>query len=112
MYLLYVILNEVDYLDEILEKFIELGVKGATILDSQGMGRAIVDSNIRTVPLFGYLKSILDDSHPYNKTIMTVIHNKELLDKTVLSIRELMEDDAGKGAGFMFAVPIEGIYTI
>jgi len=112
MYLLYIILNETDYLEDILEKFVELGVKGATILDSQGMGRAILDSDIRSIPLFGYLKSVMQDSHPYNKTVMTVIHNKELLENTISSVRELMEDVSDTGAGFMFTVPIEGIYKI
>ena len=36
MYALFIVLNEVDYLDTILDKFMEVGVKGATILDSQG----------------------------------------------------------------------------
>ncbi|NLZ80461.1 MAG: hypothetical protein GX913_01440 [Clostridiales bacterium] len=45
---------------------------GDTILESQGMGSAILSSEIRSVPLFGFLKSILDESHPYNKTIFTV----------------------------------------
>lgn len=107
MHVLFIVLNETDYLDEILTKFIDIGVSGATILDSQGMGSAIVNSEIRSVPLFGFLKSILDESHPYNKTIFTVIDNEELLQKTVKTVKELMEEEAG--AGFMFTVPIDNI---
>lgn len=112
MHVLFIVLNEIDYLDEILSKFIDVGVKGATILESQGMGSAIVNSEIRNVPLFGFLKSILDDAHPYNKTIFTVIDNENLLKKAVSAVQELMENEAKTGAGFMFTVPIGQIYGL
>jgi hypothetical protein len=37
MNILFLVLNETEYLDEILDGFVDAGVKGATILDSQGM---------------------------------------------------------------------------
>ena len=43
MYVLIVVLNAIDYLEDILSGFLDQGISGATILDSQGMGRAIVD---------------------------------------------------------------------
>ncbi len=112
MHVLFIVLNEVDYLEEILTKFVDIGVGGATILESQGMGSAIVNSEIRNVPLFGFLKSILDESHPYNKTIFTVIDNQELLEKTVHAVKELIGEEVGSGAGFMFTIPIANIYCL
>ena len=44
MLALFLVLNEVDYLDDILAKFVEVGVKGATILESQGMASAMLES--------------------------------------------------------------------
>jgi len=44
MNVLFIVLNEPEYLDAILDSFVEIGVKGATILDSQGMGSAITNS--------------------------------------------------------------------
>lgn len=112
MHVLFIVLNEVDYLDEILTKFVDIGVGGATILDSQGMGSAIVNSEIRNVPLFGFLKSILDEAHPYNKTIFTVIENEELLQRTMEAVQGLMEEDNSTGAGFMFTMPIDNIHWL
>lgn len=37
MYALFIVLNRTDYLEDILAGFVEAGVGGATILDSQGM---------------------------------------------------------------------------
>ena len=56
----------------ILDSFVDIGVKGATILDSQGMGSAIAGGGRGSQPLLA-LYAFLDDAKPYNKTIFTVI---------------------------------------
>lgn len=109
---LVIVLNETDYLDDILKKFVELGVKGATILDSQGMGRAIVHGNIDTIPMFASLRTILKGVRPYSKTIFTVIHKEELLLKTVKAVQELLESSKKIGSGFMFTVPVDNLYLL
>ena len=38
MRLLVVVLNKTEYLEEVLEAFLELGVSGATLINSVGMG--------------------------------------------------------------------------
>lgn len=42
MKVLFLILNKTEKLNEILEAYVEVGVRGATIIDSQGMGSALV----------------------------------------------------------------------
>ncbi len=50
---LFIVLNEIEYLDDILDGFVDIGVKGATILDSQGgMGSAITNSGRGSDPFF------------------------------------------------------------
>lgn len=106
---LIIVLNDVVYLDDILASFVELGVAGATIIDSQGMASAIVNGNVDHVPLFGSLKMILEGSHPYNKTIFAVIEGEMLLSRTMDAIDDLMGDHVGSGAGFMFTMPVANI---
>jgi nitrogen regulatory protein P-II 1 len=112
MYVLFVVLNAVDYLDDILSGFVEVGVGGATILDSQGMGSNIVNSNNNNIPLFGALRMLLEDSHPYSKTIFTVLENEELVEKTVKVVRDVVGDISDTGVGFMFTVPIGKRYQM
>ena len=38
MHILFLVLNKTEYLDDILSAFVKIGIKGATIIDSQGMG--------------------------------------------------------------------------
>ena len=47
MKLLFIILNSAENLEEVLEGLLEVGVTGATVVDSVGMGHIIED-----VPLF------------------------------------------------------------
>lgn len=110
MYALFIVLNKTNYLDDILEKFLEIGVTGATILDSQGMAGAIADKS--SVPMFGLLKTILDDSKPYNKTIFTVLENQKMVEITAAAVKEVLGNDAKVGAGFMFSVPLGNIYRL
>ena len=42
---LFIVLNDLTFMDDILDKFIELHIKGATIIDSQGMAQAIIEKD-------------------------------------------------------------------
>lgn len=112
MHVLFLILNETEYLDDILAAFVEVGVKGATILDSQGMASAIASNLNKQVPLFGSLKSFLDSSRPYNKTVFTVVESEELLDKAIGAVNNVIGDICQPGIGLMFSVPIGRVYGL
>lgn len=112
MQALFVVLNEVDYLNDILEGFVDVGVRGATVIDSQGMASFIVNNNNKDIPLFGYLKNLLEDSLPYNKTIFTVLENEALVDKAVGVVQEVVEEINSSNIGFMFTVPIGKTYPM
>lgn len=112
MYALFVVLNEVDCLEDILSGFLENEVSGATIVDSQGMGSAIANSNNTDIPFFSSLRMLIGDSHPYSKTIFTVLKDKSMVDKAVGVVQEVMGDIEGSGLGFMFSLPIANVYPI
>ena len=110
MHALFIVINEVDYIDDILTRFLEIGVRGATILDSQGMGSAIANGNNSDIPLFGSLKRYLDSSRPYNKTIFTIIKGEDLVEEAVSSVKDIVGDISKPGVGLMFTVPIGKVY--
>jgi len=99
-------------LDDILAKFVDVGVSGATILHSQGMASAIVNSDNNKISLFSALKSIIENIHPYNKTIFTVLENEELVEKAVSAVQSVIGKVSSPGIGFMFTVPIGKIYPM
>ncbi len=109
MKVLFLILNNPDYLEDVLSVFTDCGVRGATILESQGMGSTIVNDMITDLPLFGSLKNLLKDSHVYNKTIFSVIRDEDKLNNVIKELKKLQEDE-DSGIGIIFTVPIAEIY--
>lgn len=107
---LFIVLNEPDHLEDLLEKFIEIGVKGATILESQGMGFAVNHSGHGNEPFFGKIRSLMNNSRPYNKTIFTVIEDEETLEKAVNVAKEVFGDVYQPGLGMMFTMPVNNVY--
>lgn len=106
MHALFLILNKTEELEEVLAAMTKAGVKGATILDSQGMGSAIMVGDQHELPIFGTLKSFFDREHPYNKTIFTVVESDELLDRTVEAIQSVVGKLDRPNEGMMFTVPV------
>ena len=99
MYVLIIVLNAINYLDDVLAGFVREGIGGATILDSQGMGSAIVNSDYRNIPLFSTLNMLLSDSHPYSKTVFTVLENERTVEKAVAVVQETLGDISSTGVG-------------
>lgn len=109
MNVLFLVLNDVEYLDDILDAFVEVGLKGATILDSQGMGSALAKGG-RDIPFYGALMHLVDGARPYNKTIFAVIEDEDTLERAVEAVKEVLGDMDKPGAGLMFSFPIGKIY--
>jgi nitrogen regulatory protein P-II 1 len=104
MKLLVLILNRVDKLEEVLEGFVEIGITGATIIDSIGMGHVLSEE----VPIFLGLRFMFTGAKPHNKTIISVIKDKKekpaikMLSKILGSLNQ-------PGTGIVFTLPIESV---
>lgn len=106
MHALFLVLNKTECLEDILHGLMDIGVKGATILDSQGMGSKILSNDSSSSNLFGTLKTAFDREHPYNKTVFTVIEDEELLHKAMKTIKEISGGLSEPGEGLMFTIPV------
>ena len=62
--LLIAVVNDADKVDEILSGFLEIGITGATIISSEGMGRLLSHD----IPIFAGLQTLLQGSRPQNRT--------------------------------------------
>ncbi len=102
MELLVFVLNQPEYLDKILQGFLDIGLRGATVIDSTGMGRTLCDK----VPIFGGLRNLIHDCRPNNLTIFTVVRNSEMREKAVGVITGIMGDLSRPNVGFLFCVPV------
>ncbi len=102
MQLLVVILNKEEYLDELLTAFLEIGIRGATIIDSVGMGRIISQD----VTIFSGLRSLFDTKRPANKTIFSVIEDDALVEDAIQIFEKICGSLDDSGTGVLFTLPV------
>jgi len=94
--LLMVILYEKRYLDDILELFLERGIRGVNILESTG-----IKDQLSSIPLFSDFLNFLGERSDVSKTIMTVVPEKEV-SEIAQGIEEIIGDlDKHTGAMIM-----------
>lgn len=104
MQLLIAVINEEEKLDEILSALLELGVTGATIIESEGMGRVVSHD----VPIFAGLASLAAHSRPRNQTIFSVIAD-EKVGGVVALLREICGNLESPATGIVFTVPVSRV---
>ena len=96
-------LNKEEFLEDILEAFIGAGITGATILDSEGMGRFL----IYEVPLFADFRDFVKGNKPYNKTILSVVDGDEKIKRVEELIEQICGDLSFPGTGIFFTLPVD-----
>ena len=103
MYLLVIVINDTINLNKILKRFLEIDVRGATIINSTGMGTILSDD----IPVFSSLRNFLSgsDNRIENNTIFSVIKTEETLKKAMEEINKIV-NFSKPGSGIMFCLPV------
>jgi len=110
MQLLLIVLNRVEKLDVLIEKMVENGFTGATILSSTGMIRELAKCG-EDLPIVGAFRYILDTDRKESKTIFMVLPDRKI-EKAKDIIRSVIGDISQPDTAVMFTLPIlsaEGI---
>ena len=101
MQLVVAVVNDPNKLDEILSGYLELGLTGATVIGSEGMGRVLSHD----IPIFAGLQALVSGSRPQNRTIFSVVE-----DEQVEPIFALLADVCGEltkpATGIAFSIPV------
>lgn len=105
MYLVVIVLNKEEDLNAVLEKFNEIEITGATILDSKGMGRTLAEHNNFLVG--GLRKLLQEKSRVGNKTLFAVVTSKNQAETTIEEVEKIIGDFSVPGRGIAFAFPLE-----
>ena len=105
MYLLVNVLEQPEHLVAILEGFAKMGIKGSTVMNSTGMGRVLMKAGADG-PAMEEINRMIANGESSNKTIFTVVREKESLDKAIDIVKSLCGDLCEPGKGILFAVPL------
>jgi nitrogen regulatory protein PII len=102
MELLVCVINEPTKVDEILQAFLEIGITGATVLDSQGMGTTLVED----VPIFAGFRNVLAGVGKKNKTIFSVVRDHETAEQAVACLDKICGSFETPSTGIVFTLPV------
>jgi nitrogen regulatory protein PII len=104
MQLLIAVINEPDRIDDVLAGFLDLGITGATVIASEGMGRVLSTD----LPIFAGLQAFASGSRPQNTTIFSVIADDRVAPALTL-LREVVGDLADPATGIAFVLPVNQV---
>ncbi len=103
MRLLMIILNKEEFLDDILSSLVELGIMGATVIESTRMSEILM----REIPIFAGLREMKRASRAYNRVIIAPIEKKEIVGELLGVLKEMNIDFGKSETGILFTIPIE-----
>ncbi|MEG0569916.1 MAG: hypothetical protein RR543_06005 [Erysipelotrichales bacterium] len=103
MQVIFVVLNKVECLDELLARLKKAGIGGGTIVDSTGMVKSLESSDDSY--LLGSLRLFLDNSRPDSKTLFFIV-NDDQVDLIRKTVDDVLEGIDNHDTGIMFGIPI------
>jgi nitrogen regulatory protein P-II 1 len=104
MQLLVAVINHEEKVDDVLAGFVELGITGATVVGSEGMGHVLSHD----VPIFAGVRALSQRSRPTNQTVFSVVDDA-LVDAAIALIQDVCGDLDLPGAGIVFTVPVSRV---
>ena len=113
MYLVLMVLNNPDRLEELLIAWEENGVQGATVLFSTGLGRIRqMDAWRDDMPLMPSLRDFYEIPENMNRTIFTVVDNEAQVDALVAATQEVVGELDEQGTGLLLVLPVARAYGV
>ncbi|MCQ3936998.1 MAG: hypothetical protein DPW18_08140 [Chloroflexi bacterium] len=107
MYLVTFVLHNPDLLEELLEAWNKIGVRGATVLFSSGMGRLRQKRGMRDdVPLIPSLDDFYEASETLSRTLFTVIEDEGMIDRILAVTQQLVGDLNKPDTGLLVVTPV------
>ncbi|RME53050.1 MAG: hypothetical protein D6790_18065 [Caldilineae bacterium] len=104
MYMVMLVLNDPDLLDDVLDAWHEAGVRGATVLESTGIYRRRPQLiSARYAFGFSHLVQAAGQGH---YTLFTIVADEEMVDRCLAATQEVTGDLREPHTGVMAAWPL------
>lgn len=104
MKLLFIVLNKVEKLDELLENLGNNGYTEATIINSTGMMHELLSHD--DLGFIGTIRQLLDPKRKENRTIYMIVKD-ESVDKIIEIVDEVVGGIDNPDTGIIFTVPVD-----
>ncbi len=104
MYLLIIVLNREEYLDDILSCLLELGIEDAFISDGEPMKRSLASQ----VPIFAGIKFDLGRKS-FSKLIITTSEREDTAEEIIKLLKEVDIDLGAPGVSRIYTLKLQSI---
>ena len=102
MYLLFAVINDEDLLDELIMGWLDIGVEGATVVETTDLLQMISNH----IPIFAGFRSLSSGGSLHNKTLFTAIEGRGTLDQAVAYLEDLCLKTGRPHQGVYFVAPL------
>jgi nitrogen regulatory protein PII len=103
--LLIAVINQEERMEEILSGFLEIGITGATLINTEGMGRLLASE----VPIFAGLEALVGRTRPRNQTLFSVIEDDDKVDRALALLQEVCGDFSRPATGIVVTLPVNRV---
>lgn len=101
-YLLIAIINNEDILDDLITGWLDIGITGATVLESTDFVQLISTH----IPIFAGFRTLTGGGMHHNKTIVAAVEEKSILDDAVNFLDSLCQKTGKPHQGVYFVAPL------
>ena len=101
MQLLLAVINDPNKVDDVLAGFFEVGLRGATVIPSEGMGRILTHD----IPIFAGLQTLVRGSRPQNRTLFSVVEDDQV-DAAISVLQKVCGSMEEPATGIAMTVPL------
>jgi nitrogen regulatory protein P-II 1 len=102
--LLIAVINQEERIEEILSGFLEIGITGATLINTEGMGRLLASE----VPIFAGLQALAGRTRPRNQTLFSVLDDDKV-DAALALLQEVCGDFSRPATGIVVTLPVNRV---
>lgn len=111
-YLVVLVLDDPDQTEALLDAWEKAGVRGVTILESSGIGRARRAALRDDMPLLPSLLDLLRGHEEHHRTLFSVVESEEQVEVLADAARTVVGDFSQPHTGLLFAMPISHVHGL
>ena len=99
---LFIIINDPEKTEQVLEVLLGCEMRGATVIETQGMAKVLSDH----IPIFFGLRELMANEHAHNKTIFALSKHPDKIDQAMEKLSTMFHSFEEACTGLMFVVPV------
>ena len=99
---LIVVVNDPEKTEQVLEVLLACEMRGATVIETQGMAKVLSDE----IPIFFGLRGLMANEHAHNRTIFALSKHPDKIEQAMDKLSVMFHGFEEACTGMMFVVPV------